>query len=300
MMLGAELGPAGLAVRASGGPALELDFLAGRYRRGGDVVTNLAALSGVTFARTGAGVAETAGGGLTAFASGVARVTDLGLLLETERTNRVTVHNANPAGLTGVSKSGEASATLAVVSDAAALAQAGLSSVCGSGQAFKLDNAAGSTVATAIVSAATTSTSPHAVSAYVRGAGSGRIGVQNNGGPIETFGSVYVRWRVVRNPSFVGANLFLSAQPGAVLYFILPQLEAGDAASAPIVTTGAAATRGADALSVVAPAGCSGFTAVYGAGLIATGPVTPGSPVDLTAGRPWIGLGNELKRLEMR
>lgn len=68
---------------------VELDFAAGYYRRGYEVGFDLDALSGWSFARALAGTAKNASGLLDSFASGAPKITDRGLLVEPERSNRV-------------------------------------------------------------------------------------------------------------------------------------------------------------------------------------------------------------------
>lgn len=65
---------------------LELDFLTGYYRRGVWVMP-LANIPGWSFTRASTGTARNAAGLITSFASGVPRLTDLGLLIETQSTN---------------------------------------------------------------------------------------------------------------------------------------------------------------------------------------------------------------------
>jgi hypothetical protein len=66
------------------------------------------------------------------------------------------------------------------------------------------------------------------------------------------------------------------------------QLEAGAFATSPIITTGAAGTRGADAASIVLPSNVSSFAATYNNGTTETGVVTPGATFDLVTARAWL------------
>ena len=76
------------------------------------------------------------------------------------------------------------------------------------------------------------------------------------------------------------------------------QLEAGSGTTSPIITAGSAMTRGADVASVVVPGGASIVEASYGdADAVVTGAGAPGVTFDLAGGRPWVGVGNELKQL---
>lgn len=68
----------------------EADFAAGLYRRGYVSTTSLNTLPSWAFTRAGAGTAITAGGGVASFATGVPRITDAGLTVETAATNILT------------------------------------------------------------------------------------------------------------------------------------------------------------------------------------------------------------------
>jgi hypothetical protein len=68
----------------------------------------------------------------------------------------------------------------------------------------------------------------------------------------------------------------------------LPQTELGAFATSPIITTGAAGTRGADAASIVLLSNVSSFAATYNSGTTATGAVTPGATFDLVTARAWL------------
>jgi hypothetical protein len=298
-MLGPDLGLATLALRGGGGgPLLLLDFAGGRYQRSGETAATFAELNGTSFSRDGAGLAVRIDGSLAAFAASAARITDRGLLLEPEGRNKVTIFNANPTSLSGVTKSGDANATLTLVNDMDALAAAGLSDVCTSGRAFKLDNSAGATEANVIVTGAAT-TVQHAYSAWARGSGAVRFWTNATPNSLgsQTLSGHYSRISDSLTGLATGSGLRLSITPGGVLHFILPQLEEGAVATSPIVTTGAAATRGADVALVTVPGSASAYAATYDGGLIATGAVTPGAGFDLVAGRPW--LNGTLERLVM-
>lgn len=88
-----------------------------------------------------------------------------------------------------------------------------------------------------------------------------------------------------------------SGTTGAYGFWGAAQLETGSRATSFILTAGSAGTRGADAATLAVPKGCTQWDAVYGDGRTVVGGsgLTPGASFDLIAGRPWIGLGNELK-----
>lgn len=78
-------------------------------------------------------------------------------------------------------------------------------------------------------------------------------------------------------------------------------ITAGQVVGSPILTPpSAGATRAAESGSLIVPSGCTRWTAAYGAAEEASGTLSE-SVFDLTApGRPWIGLGHELRWLRMQ
>lgn len=188
------------------------------------------------------GLLPNAGGGYDSIATNVLARNSLGLWTQPTRTNRCTNRNANPIDLTGTTKSGDAAAVLTRVDDAAALAAAGLQNICTSGFVYKLDNSAGTTLATVAFAGGTQNTNQHTGSAWVRGTGQFRVGVQNNSGLLAATAG-YVRVQHAATPSFVGAQCFVAANAGSVIYFILNGLEELGFATQPIVTSGSAVTR---------------------------------------------------------
>jgi len=281
---------------------LSLDFAAGRYRSGGIDLAGLAGVPGWSFSRTGAGAAATSAGALASFPNGTPRITDRGLLLETPaRTNKLTLFSANPPDLTGMTKNGDAAATLTLVTDTAALAAAGLSGLVTGGQVWKLDNSAGSASANAAASGSVGNTNPHSLSVWVRGSGSSvRVRLSSVTSTIFAPSAAYA-WITTPNlsPTGSGDQWSIWCAAGSVAWFILPGLEEAATSGSPIVTTGASATRGAEAAAVITPVGCTRWTATFGSSGTTSGAgLTAGAGFDLVTGRPWIGLGNELKTLE--
>lgn len=187
---------------------------------------------GLTFSRTGAGMAQRLDGSWVSF---------LG-----QRTNKVAIFNANPADLTGLTKAGDAAAILTLVDDPAALLAAGLQDVATSGKVFRFDNSAGTGSAQATVTGTVGNTNPHTVSAYVRGSGACRVQLSavSSVGTTALTGS-YVRVSNLLTPLGTTNVLSIRAEAGAVVYFILPQLEEASVVTDVIVTTGSATTVGA-------------------------------------------------------
>jgi len=159
-----------------------------------------------------------------------------------ERTNKCENYNANPTDLTGVTKSGDAAATLTLVDDTAALAAAGLSGLATSGQVYKLDNSAGVAYSYAYPDGATGNTNDHVFSSYVRG-GEGELRASGGEG-ITAFSasSTYVRRTSSFTPGASTRKGGVVAYPGEVVYFILNDLEEGSKVTPTIVVAGAAAT----------------------------------------------------------
>jgi len=237
---------------------LDLNFAGGVFSLNNTRTASPAAIPGWTFSRTdtnGTATALDLAGNVIQFATGVPRITNRGILVEEARTNKGTSHNANPteaAGFVGnpvnMSKSGDAAGILSVVDDAAALAAAGLSGACASGKVYKLDNTAGAANAIASINGTVGNLNAHAFSCYARAtAGSGSVGRSGSSVGAATFSSsAYARVSAVLTPTATTEVLRVQALPGAVVYFILAQLEEGAFATSPIITTGAAGTRGVD------------------------------------------------------
>jgi hypothetical protein len=237
---------------------LDLNFAGGVFSLNNTRTDSPAAIPGWSFSRTdtnGTATALDLAGNVIQFATGVPRITNRGILVEEARTNKGTSHNANPteaAGFVGnpvnMSKSGDAAGILSVVDDAAALAAAGLSGACTSGKAYKLDNTAGAANAIASINGTVGNLNAHAFSCYARAtAGSGSVGRSGSSVGAATFSSsAYARVSAVLTPTATTEVLRVQALPGAVVYFILAQLEEGAFATSPIITTGAAGTRNGD------------------------------------------------------
>jgi len=94
VLIGAGVSGAGLYSTSNsldiyGRPSFLFDTANSQYRNGlgGGLFTSFSSLSGLTFTRASTGYAQTSGGVLVPFASGVPRITDKGLLIEGARTN---------------------------------------------------------------------------------------------------------------------------------------------------------------------------------------------------------------------
>lgn len=140
------------------------------------------------------------------------------------RYNKVTARNANPVDLTnlGLINATNGLATLTVVNDAAALAAASLDKICTLGKVYKLDNTLGDTAAHANVAAAAGNLNTHFVTAWIRGSGQGRIAISNAAPAYANLPAGFTKTQVSLTPLAVGDVFRASAQPGAIIYFILP------------------------------------------------------------------------------
>lgn len=260
-----------------------------------------------TFGRVGAGTAFRADGTLAEFASGAARVTDAGLLLEGAATNlfpqwRTTTWN--PAGsappAAPVAATVDGYPCVAVTFEAAGDARG--YAVCRARAVAQATVLRGSafTVQTMMRLSRPLEPGEHVV-VYWTGTG-GMAEWRPRGVEWErrtatsTFGGegAATQYPVAFRASALGSPV--------TVYLTHHQAEQTAAPSSPIPTAGASATRGADSASLIVPAGCTAWSAVFGAGRIEVGGsgLTPGAAFDLVAGRPWIGVGNELKRVRFR
>jgi hypothetical protein len=234
-------------VWAPEGASLTIDFAANKAWTRNNAVTD--SVDAVDLTRAGS-VLMLGPDGYEEFAAGeLARIDGIGAQVAPARANKCENWNANPVDLTGVSKSGDAASVLSVVDDSAALVAAGLSNICTSGMVYKLDNSAGTTNAIAQFSGGTGNTNSHVVSAFMRGSGIAKPQLSAVGASNATMTNDYMRIDRAITPT-AGTNLMtILASPGAVVYFILNQLEEGSFATPPIITTGAAASRAGDLLT---------------------------------------------------
>ncbi|MGE4544230.1 MAG: hypothetical protein AB7D06_08975 [Pedobacter sp.] len=153
-------------------------------------------------------------------------------------TNKCTCRKANPTDTSNIGTGGDAAAVLSVVDDSDALAAAGLDKICTSGKVYKLDNSAGISSAWVLLGAVTTA--PHSGSAYIRSTG-GNITIYVTSTPHAS--PTYIRRTVTA--AGTATQMTISAVAGAVVYFILPQLEESPYCTPPIYK----ATDGTDPLT---------------------------------------------------
>lgn len=284
-----------------------------------------------TFSRTGGGTAWTAAGVLVSFGSGIPRITTNGLLLEPASTNQM-ANNTLPVAATRWSE-GASSPTNTLTGQTSDVA-AGPDGTITATRMTQRFAAGGSQQQRAYVVAAAGTQPLACFSGCLKYEGYRYVALQTSAGGgnqtvfdlldgtvhsglggIKTKGNGWfhchtpvqavvttghVTWLAFSNPlsqtQFVG--------DGASSYLAtLWQLELNvSVPSSPIITGGSQASRGADAATLKVPAGCTGWDAVYGdARTAASGSgLTPGASFDLVTGRPWIGLGNELKNIRFK
>lgn len=294
-MIGIELGQPALVMRRADPLPLLIDVIGNRYERGGEIASSLVGLGGLSFARSGAGTAFTTAGAVIPFATGVARITDRGLLLEPAATNLLRYSTAllNPVWLADAGASGAASPD---PDPSGGMGAVRLTLNGGLKQWYQLVSAGAG---------------PYVLSAFVKAA-SGTTNVRLN----ETHTTGYTpsanlalntQWQRLVFPVTVTGTLvtvsFMTASGGVTVPVDAwgVQLEAGSLLSSLIITASSSVTRGADVANVLVPAGARVYEATYGvADTVVTGTVTPGTTFDLVGGRPWVGVNNELKRLVMR
>ncbi len=170
----------------------------------------------------------------------------LGVLMEPASTNKCINYNADAQAL-NMFLGGDPTATLSSVEDREALHAAGLNRVVG--KVYKLDNSLGSSFAHANPDGPPGNTNQHIVQAYWRGTGQGEIRLSGVGAGAEMVPSQYtLEWNALI-PAAAFNRLEVRAQPGAVIYFTLNQLEESKVPSSVIVTEGAATSRAVDQLS---------------------------------------------------
>lgn len=236
------------------GARMFLDFKTGRYYEGSPTVS-----------RAGE-VLMLGPDGYQAFpANTLARIDGIGAQVVPARTNKCTNYNANPVDLTGFVKGGDAAATLTIVDDAAALASVGLSGICTSGKVFKLDNSAGTASALAFIGGQVGNVNPHVMSVFARAVFASGFGARllaSGGSGASSYfpnGQGYARYSQAFTPTASTVQMAVEVGAGAVVYFILYQLEEGSYASPPIITSGAAVSRPGDILSASVPDGGRAF-----------------------------------------
>ncbi|GAA5231739.1 hypothetical protein FOZ76_11680 [Verticiella sediminum] len=145
-------------------------------------------------------------------------------------TNKVTARKHNPVSVEGLSNPG-GQTIVSIVDDTDALRAAGLLELCTNGMVYKIDNSASSSSIGVTISGRAGNLNPHSVSAFWRGAGLAAIRLSGVPGPNYEVPSSYDRTkRESLLPTSADSATYASLAPGAVVYFILPQLVEGSLA----------------------------------------------------------------------
>lgn len=306
-MLGITLEPARLALLGGGIEPREWRFAAGRHPP-------------LIYGRTGAATAPTQAGGIVHFATDVARITDRGLLQEGAATNLLQrsqeFDQATWARLSGGSA--------VTVDPDAALAPDGTMTMdrirvltSGNSRGLYQTVTAANAIHTATLTLKADTVTGAEVGLYDGGAYRAGVPEIVSGPGAVSFVSGRARMTGLSAtvPTTVRLTTSAAVPAGPLQMYVFPntaavqnaadavfvwgaQLEASSQRSSYIPTTTAAATRGADSAGLIVPDGCAEWAAEYGTSGAAGGSgLTPGAGFDLTTGRPWIGLGEELKRV---
>lgn len=309
------------ALRGRRLPGLLADWAGGRYvGRGVEGVDEPAwrAATGMSFSRSGAGLARTSAGGLVGFAAGAPRITDRGLLIEAERTN-LALRNRS------LDHAAWTRTNCSVTADAATAPD-------GASTADRIVGAVGTSVQRISQTVPTVPGARYTVSACLKAiAGESRWTFLRDtalaGSPVVNFdllngvvGSVGSGWLDARVTALADGWRRVEAGFVAIAATHAPligpadanssasftgdgvkgllawgvQIEAGAGASSVIATDGASVTRGADEAALPLPAGASRITVEWGAA--STTVLTPGEladptllPLGASSGRPWVG-----------
>jgi hypothetical protein len=304
---------------------LDLNFAGGVFSLNNTRTDSPANIPGWSFSRTdtnGTATALDLAGNVIQFATGVPRITNRGILVEEARTNSIrnSVAAGAVAGTPGTAptnwsvSAGTTSLSTQVVAtgtDAttgATFVEIRFFGTTTTGGTVQIRLEAGNSIAA--TNAQAWSASVYA--ALVAGSVSGFTAVpflqfdMNNaaGGYVGNSTSTALTTTSTMTRSVVNFTTnqvltafvfpYIAITPGTgktvdfTLRVSLPQTELGAFATSPIITTGAAGTRGADAASIVLPSNVSSYTATYNNGTTATGAVTAGATFDLIAARPWL------------
>lgn len=167
------------------------------------------------------------------------------------RTNKCECVKANPVDLTNISPTGDAAVILSVASYPEILAQAGLPNICTSGKVYKIDNSAGTGQAAARIEGATGNLNDHYYSAYCLGNGFiSRAG----GSTLQNFSTSVLSRICLLGPGVSTTSaLYVHANAGEIVYFILPQLEEGSYPTPVIIGDDSAATQTRQGSGLVFP-----------------------------------------------
>ncbi len=239
------------STQSAAAPSFETDFTGGTldsdftYARN-DTVATYRDSSGILQKKTSANTAR-----FDHDSSGNA----LGILIEGTIQNKFTGYNALPTDTTGWTTGGDAGGVFSCVDDPSNyLTSAKLQGACSNGKVMKLDNSAGAADFYAETTAQFGATTLHTISCWIAATVADATLTRSGGGTPPTLtvtsGEAFSRQQLSFSPNANTDLMRIVAAPGAIVYFTLTQIEALDYASSEIVTSGAAATRATDSLTV--------------------------------------------------
>lgn len=171
----------------------------------------------------------------------------LGVLMEPAITNKCENYNANPdQALTNLSLI-SGSGSMVRVNRSEELRAAGLINICSDGNIVQIE---GVTTYRIRAIGPTQNTNAHTLSVWARAVvGEGRLRYDNSDPSFTAFTNREFKRIVYTESPSASANWSIQAQPGAIVEFVLNQLEESEVASSVIVTEGAATSRAVDRLS---------------------------------------------------
>ena len=187
--------------------------------------------------------------------SAIAVTTLEGLLIERASTNKCTNYNAVPdSGLTNLTKTGDAAATLTRVTDATELSNAGLDRLAQGDYVVKFDNSAGVGFAFCAVGGQVGNTNAHSMSIWARldaaSTGACTMRLSNGSHGVTISGTSYQRIHSQNfTPDFSTRTMSIYAAAGGICYFVLNQLEEQTVSTGEIITEGATGSRAATTAS---------------------------------------------------
>lgn len=178
----------------------------------------------------------------------------LGFRLQGTRTDKNTLRNIGVVSTTGMIGPipGTSSAPLTVVDDQAELEAAGLGDLSlnavGNYNVYKIDNSTGTTVEGYTSSGTTGNTNTHTSSVWARGSGDFRVRNSSAAGSLVSLTGSYQRHYETLTPVTTTTTWRIDVGIGAVVYFILFEMEEGAFVSSEILnkTGGSTSTRAAD------------------------------------------------------
>ena len=177
----------------------------------------------------------------------------LGLLGERASTNVCLNYNRAPdAALTGLTLTGETTATLTRVSDQVALQAAGLAALSRNQYVYRLSNLDAAAVADAIVTleGVTGMAIAHTMSLYARGSGTLSLTLENETPQALTLTDTYQRLAVKQTPAAAGGKMQIRVPKGSEAYWLANQLEDQVLATSVIeASPGAAVSRAQDLIT---------------------------------------------------